>query len=175
MALVPMVFGMPYITMLSVYARNVLGMDSRAYGWMLSATGSGALIGALSVASLENFRHKGRLMLGAMLAFGVMLILFAQSRSLPLSLLLLLGVGAASTTYMANNNTLLQMHTEAQYRGRVMSTMFLNRGLVPLGTMIAGFGAELWGVQIMTTLMALVVVAMAMVIGVKAPSVRELE
>ncbi len=174
-ALVPMVFGMPYITMLSVYARDVLGMDSRAYGWMLSATGAGALVGALTVASLENFRYKGRLMLAAMFAFGVMLILFAQSRALLLSLALLLFVGAASTTYMANNNTLLQLHAEPRYRGRVMSTMFLNRGLVPLGTMFAGFGAQVFGAPAMTTFMALVVVVLAVVIAIKVPSVRELE
>lgn len=172
--LVPMVFGMPYMSLLPVFADQVLQISNEGYGFMVALTGAGALIGALTVASLPNVRRRGRIMLGVMILFGVMLILFSLSNWLPLSLVLLLGVGCGSTSYIAVNNTLLQTYASDEMRGRVMSIFFLNRGLVPLGTMLAGFSARLFGAPITVTLMGIVVVCLAITIAVRVQPLRDL-
>lgn len=173
--LVPMIFGMPYLTLLPIFADQVLRIGNTGYGFMVALTGVGALAGALTVASLRDFRHKGRLMLAVMTGFGAMLVLFALSDWTPLSLVLLLGVGCGSTGYLAVNNTLLQVNSTAEMRGRVMSVFFLNRGLVPLGTMVAGLAAGAIGAPLTVAVMGGVIIVLALIIAVRLPVIRALE
>jgi MFS family permease len=173
--LAPMIFGMPYLSLLPVFADEILRVGNEGYGFMVALTGVGALAGALTVAALGEGRRKGRLMLVVMAGFGLMLTLFALSRWTPLSLTLLLGVGCGSTGYLALNNTLLQVNSSEEMRGRVMSVFFLNRGLVPLGTMLAGFAAGSLGAPRTVALMGLVVVILALAIALLVPALRRLE
>jgi MFS family permease len=175
LALVPMIFGMPYMTLLPIFADEVLGIGNEGYGLLVSCTGIGALVGALSVAAMNNYPHRGRVMLIVMVVFGGMLLLFSRS-SVPLvSYALLFGVGAGQTGYMALNTTLLQTHASDEMRGRVMSIFYLNRGMVPLGTIGAGFASEVIGVQLTVTIMAAVVVLLALSAFVRVPRLRHLE
>jgi MFS family permease len=103
-----------------------------------------------------------------------MLFIFSRSTDPTLSYVLLLGVGAGQTTYMALNNTLLQTHSTDEMRGRVMSVFFLNRGLVPLGTVAAGFLTEFIGVQWTTSLMAFVLIALGLAAFAFLPRLRAL-
>ena len=114
-------------------------------------------------------------MLLVMVAFGVMLFAFSRSTDPTLSFALLLGVGAGQTTYMALNNTLLQTHASNEMRGRVMSVFFLNRGMVPLGTVGAGFLTEFVGVQWTTSLMAGLLIALGVAALVFLPRLRRLD
>ncbi|MDQ3549367.1 MAG: MFS transporter, partial [Chloroflexota bacterium] len=107
--------------------------------------------------------------------FGTMLFLFSRSSIPLLSGALLLGVGACQTGYMAFNTTLLQTHASDDMRGRVMSVFFLNRGLVPLGTVGAGFAAEAIGAQWTVTIMSSVVILLALLTIARVPQVREVE
>jgi MFS transporter, DHA1 family, staphyloferrin A biosynthesis exporter len=172
--LVPMVFGMPYMSLLPIFADAVLHISNEGYGFMVALSGAGALVGSLAVASLGDFQRKGRLMLAVMTGFGAMLILFSLSHWPPLSLLLLLGVGCGSTTYIAVNNTLLQVNASDEMRGRVLSVFFLNRGLVPLGTMLAGLTARFVGAPLTVSIMGAVVVVLALTLMIRVPVVREL-
>jgi MFS family permease len=175
LALAPMVFGMPYMTLLPIFADEVLGIGNEGYGVLVAFTGIGAMVGALTIAGTSNMRHRGRVMLLVMIAFGVMLFAFSRSSDPTFSYALLLGVGAGQTTYMALNNTLLQTHASDEMRGRVMSVFFLNRGMVPLGTVGAGFLTEFIGVQWTTSLMASVLVALGVAALIFLPRLRALE
>ncbi len=175
LALVPMVFGMPYMSLMPIFADDVLGIGNEGYGLLVSLTGVGALCGALTVAALNDYRKRGRLMLFIMVGFGTMLFLFSRSSIPLLSGALLLGVGACQTGYMAFNTTLLQTHASDEMRGRVMSVFFLNRGLVPLGTVGAGFAAEAIGAQWTVTIMSSVVILLALLTIARVPQVREVE
>jgi MFS family permease len=173
--LVPMVFGMPYMSLLPIFADEVLHISNEGYGFMVALSGVGALAGALTVASLPDVPRKGRIMLGVMAGFGVMLILFGLSGWVVLSLVLLLGVGCGSTSYIAINNTLLQSNSTDEMRGRVMSVFFLNRGLVPLGTMLAGISARFVGAPLTVVGMGVVVVILALVITARVPALTTLD
>ncbi|MDY6893013.1 MAG: MFS transporter [Chloroflexota bacterium] len=135
LAFVPVVFGMPYQMLMPIFAVDILGVGASGLGYLMGATGLGAVAGSLLVASLSDFNHKGWLLLGTCTLFGTFLILFTSSDYYYLSLFFLLGVGASSSSYMAVNNTLLQTNVEDEMRGRVMSIYSMTIGLFPLGVL----------------------------------------
>lgn len=143
---VPSVFGAPYAMLMPVFARDVLHGGPNVLGLLMSATGVGALMGALTLSALSEYPKRGHLLVGGGLLFAAFLILFSMSRWLPLSLLLLVGVGWAMITYNATTNTLVQTTVSDELRGRVMavySLMFI--GLTPLGSLQAGAVAGRYG------------------------------
>ena len=145
LALLPMVLGMPYMTMLTVFASDVLEVGGGGLGLLTACSGRGAVCGALFVASRSAKRGRRRLMLFGLIAFGASLVVFALSGWFWLSLVALMAVGFASRCTWRQNNALIQTYVDEEYRGRVTSTLFLNRSMVPLGTMFAGFGTALLG------------------------------
>lgn len=170
----PMIFGMPYMTMLTVFASDALRVGGSGLGLLTACSGVGAVAGALFVASRQKASRRGHLMLAGLTGFGLTLTLFAASPWLWLSAIAVIGVGAAQQVFLATNNTLIQVYVKPEFRGRVLSTLFLSRGLVPLGTMIAGFGTALVGVQWTTGSMAAALVLMALMTWRFAPAAREL-
>lgn len=175
LALAPMVLGMPYMTLLPIFADDVLGIGNEGYGVLVAFTGVGAMTGALAIAATSNMGRRGRNMLLLMMLFGGMLMAFSQTTNTTFAFILLLGVGAGQTTYMALNNTLLQTHASDEMRGRVMSVFFLNRGMVPLGTVAAGFATEFIGVQWTVTIMAGTLLALGLAAFLFLPRLRELD
>ena len=135
----------------------------------------GALFGALTVASMNDYRRRGQLMLFIMVWYGVLLVLFSRSANPLLSYVLLFGVGAGQTGYLAFNMTLLQTHASDEMRGRVISFFYLNRGLVPLGTVAAGVSAEIIGVQTTVTIMGAIVAILGLATFWRVPRVRSVE
>jgi MFS family permease len=130
---------MPYTVLLPVFAGEVLHTDANGLGWLMAATGMGALAGALHIARRGTIRGLGRLIAGATLLFGVSLLALAASTALWFSILVLLAVGYGMITAMAGCNTLLQSLVPDHLRGRVMSlyTLFF-LGTAPIGSLMAG-------------------------------------
>jgi predicted MFS family arabinose efflux permease len=135
--------GMPYTVLMPVVAGAVLGGGPATLGWLMTATGVGALGGALYLASRHTVVGLGRVIAIASTVFGAGLLAFAASRSLWLSLAILPFVGAGFMVQMAATNTVLQTIVEDRFRGRLMAfyTMaFL--GTAPIGSLMAGALAE---------------------------------
>ena len=130
---------MPYTVLLPVFAGTVLHTDANGLGWLMAATGMGALAGALRIARRGTIRGLGRLIAGATLLFGVSLLALAASTALWFSIPVLLAVGYGMITGMAGCNTLLQSLVPDHLRGRVMSlyTLFF-LGMAPIGSLMAG-------------------------------------
>lgn len=173
-ALIPMIFGQPYSTLLPLFARDILGIGAAGLGFLQAASATGALVGALIVASLGEFRRKGVLMLGSMFLFGAALLLFSFSASPALSFAFLIMAGMGHMGYRASNNTLLQMLAPRELRGRILSLLLLDRGLVPLGTMLAGVLATFWGASIALSGMASIVLILALLVALTMPRMRRL-
>lgn len=173
--LIPMVLGMPYQTMITVFASDVLKIGGGGLGLLSASAGFGATAGALFVASSSRSTGRVPFMLMALIAFGASLSVFAVSQWLWLSFTALIAVGFSQQAYMATNNTLIQTYVDKDYRGRVLSTLFLNRSMVPLGTMLAGFGTEVIGAPAIVGGMGAALVAVALVAGRFAKAARELE
>jgi len=136
-------FGVPLITMLPVFAKDVFHLGPRGYSGLLACTGVGAVIGALVVAALGNFPNKGKVALVLQLLFGTMVVLFAFSPVLWLSLTALLLAGIALVAVFALISSLVQLRAPEAMRGRVVSIyMMAFRGGTPLGSLATGFLAS---------------------------------
>ncbi len=137
------IFGLPVLVLMPVVARDVLGLGAVEFGWMMSAVGVGAVIGALSLAVIGHRLPRGRVLSLASFVYGVLIVLFALTRSLPLVLGLLTLLGCAIITTAALTNTLLQTIAPDELRGRVISLYALAFvGISPFGALLAGWVAE---------------------------------
>jgi len=135
--------GMPYTVLMPVVAVRILHGGPHVYGFLMGATGVGALIGAIYLASRSTILGLGRIIPSASIAFGVGLIAFSLSHSTPVSLLILLLTGGGFMVQMAASNTLLQTLVREEMRGRVMAfyTMAF-MGTTPFGSLAAGLLAD---------------------------------
>jgi hypothetical protein len=97
-------------------------------------------------------------MLWEIIFFGFALLMFSLSSWLSASLILLFFVGASNIAYNATNNTLLQLNIPDRYRGRILSVLFINRGIIPLGTAVMGLLAEKFGAPVALGSMAVVLI-----------------
>jgi MFS family permease len=131
--------GVPMRTFLPVFADRVLHMGSGTFALFLSASGAGSVVGALAVAYLGNYRHKGRLALAFMICLGAGVTGFAYSRSVALSCAMLFFTGASMMGVFTMVLSLVQLVVTNQMRGRVISVYnFAFRGGMPIGNAIAG-------------------------------------
>jgi MFS family permease len=125
--------------MLPIFALRVLHLSAAQMGFLFSAVGVGTILGGLTVASLGDFRYKGRLFLWAVLIWSAALGAFAASTEVWLSVVALVVLGAAQNAAGATAVTLMQTRVPAQMRGRIMSlNTLLVMGVRPLGDFPAG-------------------------------------
>jgi MFS family permease len=125
--------------MLPIFALRVLHLSAAQMGFLFSAVGAGTILGGLTVASLGDFRYKGRLFLAAVLIWSAALGAFAASTAVWLSVAALLVLGAAQNAAGATAVTLMQTRVPAEMRGRIMSlNTLLVMGVRPLGDFPAG-------------------------------------
>jgi MFS family permease len=138
--------GMPYAVLMPIFADQYLGGGSDTLGYLMGASGIGAVTGALVLASRREVFGLGRWVATACGTFGISLVLFSLSRSFWLSILLLIPVGFSMMIQMSSSNTLVQSMIPDELRGRVMSVysmMFM--GMAPFGALLAGSLAEVIG------------------------------
>jgi len=148
MALVSLM-GMPYTVLLPVIAERTLHGGPHILGFLMGASGLGALCGALWLASRTTVVGLVGMIPRASAVFGLGLIAFGASRSIPLSVLVLVVVGAGFMIQMASCNTVIQTLVREDMRGRVMalySVAFM--GMVPFGSLLAGEFASRIGAPI---------------------------
>jgi MFS family permease len=145
LALVSLV-GVPYTVLIPLYAGKILNGGPHTLGLMMTATGTGALAGAIWLASRKSVLGLGRVIPISAAAFGAGLIAFAYSTTLWISLPLLLVTGAGFMTQMASSNTIVQTIVDDDKRGRVMSFfMMAFLGTAPFGSLLAGSMADRFG------------------------------
>jgi len=130
---------MPYTVLMPVFADRILHGGARGLGILMGATGVGALFGALTLAAKTGVKGLGRWVAFSCAGLGISLFCFSFSRSLWLSVALLLPAGYTMMLQMACSNTLIQTMVPDELRGRVMSVysmMFM--GMAPFGAFFGG-------------------------------------
>jgi MFS family permease len=175
LALGPLTLGMSYNSLMPIFAIDVLHGDARLQGLLLTLIGIGSVSGALVVASMQRRYGYGRSVVAGALGFGVALFGFASSPAVFLSGLCAFCLGVCVVTYQTQNQTLLQILAPPHLRGRVMSIYLLNRGLVPLGTLLAGVLAEHLGGPLALQLMSLATIGVVVAVVLSAPSFCKLQ
>ena len=174
-ALVPRIFAVPYQTLMPVFQKDVLKVGPEGLGMLLAAPGLGAILAGLMLATLASrFRRQGVLLLVSLVSLGIAMNLFSWTTSFPMALLALIAVGSCQVFYMATTNTMLQVIVPDHLRGRVMSIYALDRGLMPVGALMAGVSAHLIGAPATVSYMGLVVIVLAILVAWRAPVVRDI-
>ncbi len=129
----------PYMTLVPIFATKVLHGSAHTLGFLMAASGIGALSGGLYLSTRRTVIGLGRIIAFAPAVCGMGIVVFALSQVLWLSLLMSLIIGLGSILAVASSNTVIQTIVEDDKRGRVMSlfTMAL-LGMAPFGNLIAG-------------------------------------
>jgi len=131
--------GMGCTTLMPVFAKNILQGGSQTYGFLMAASGLGAVIGAIYLASRKSVLGLGKVIAFASAVLGIGLISFSLSNLLWVSYLLLLLIGFGLMVHMASSNTILQTMVDDDKRGRVMSLYVMAfMGMSPVGSLVGG-------------------------------------
>ena len=143
LALAATFLGVPLLTFLPVFARNVFHEGVGQYSHMMAWSGVGAVAGAMAVAWMGRFSRMGATALGVQVLFGVLTVAFAYSRALWVSYALLVVSGAALMVVFSLFTSLVQLIAPNHMRGRVMSIyMVAFRGGMPLGSLVTGLAID---------------------------------
>lgn len=170
------IFGIPYLTLMPVVAREMLGTGASGYGLLLSSVGVGGLMGALGLAAVGGRLRRGRLLLLSAFAFPVLLLAFAFVRSVSVAYPLLFVVGFTMILNNALSNGLLQLAVPDAMRGRLMAAYSLVVvGLSQVvGSLSAGAVARLVGVEWAIGAGAIIMIAYAVQAFHRYPEIRRL-
>jgi MFS family permease len=161
--------------LMPLFADQVLGGNERTLGLLLAASGLGALIGSLYLASRRTVLGLGRVIAFANGALGLGMIAFSFSQSLPLSLAILPVVGGALVVEMASANTVLQTIVDDDKRARVMGLFAVAvMGMAPFGSLLAGTVANFVGAPWTMTAAGIISVFTAIAFFLHLPTLRPL-
>jgi MFS family permease len=173
LALVSLV-GMPYMVLMPVFAKSVLHGGPSALGFLMAASGVGALAGALYLASRQGVLGLGKMIPIAAGVFGVGLLGFSMSRNFFFSLALVTLVGFGQMVQLATSNTLLQTMVDDRQRGRVMgfyTGAFV--GMAPVGSLLSGSLAGVIGAPWTLFIGGIACLVGAVIFARKLPQLRE--
>lgn len=174
LALVSLV-GMPYSVLMPIFARDILHGGPPALGFLMAASGVGALGGALYLASRKNVIGLVRILVLGAFIFGIGLISFSFSYLFWLSVIIMFFIGFGMMTQIAACNTLVQTLVADDKRGRVMSMYTMAfMGMAPFGSLLAGLLANRWGAPQTIFLCGLACIAGALAFSFRLPHLRKI-
>lgn len=167
-------FIVPFMTLLPVFARDLLGVGAAGQGWLLTAMGIGALGSAFLIAWLGDRLPRGPLMLGGVALYGLTVAAFAASPWFRLSLGLMAFVGAAHVSCHALVQTVIQTYSRSEFRGRTMALFSMNQVVLTLGSMAIGGLATVLGARWAMAAMAIAGALSMLVILLLQPRTRDI-
>ncbi len=167
-------FGIAYATLLPAWAVKVLGGDAKTNGFLQAFRGLGAMAGALVIASLGQFRFRGKLLTLGTLSMPALILAFAFVRWTPLSLALLFGAGVSQIFIFNLCNALVQTFSPDGLRGRVMGVYtFVFFGSMPLAALAVGATAERLGEPAAVIIGAAAMLLAAVLLWIFFPKLRQ--
>jgi MFS family permease len=167
--------GMPFITLLPIFARDVLGGGPNTLGFLMGAFGMGALISAFFLASRKSVIGLEKWISIATAILGCGLMLFSFSKSFWISLIVSIPAGFGMMFTMVSSNTILQTISEDDMRGRLMSQYAMAfMGMAPLGSLMAGSMASSIGAPNTMIISGAFCILGALLFARKLPQMREL-
>ena len=172
LALISLV-GMPYTVLMPVFADRVLHGGPNTLGFLMAASGVGALVAALMLAARRTVAGLGNWIAASAAMFGLALVAFALSRSLWLSLTILPFAGFGMMEEMAASNTILQTIVEDDMRGRVMAYYAMAfQGVAPFGSLLSGWLTDRIGASETLVFGGIICVAAAVWFAIALPRLR---
>ena len=148
-------FMIPFRTLLPVFARDILKIGASGQGLLLTAMGIGALCSSVLIASTGDQLPRGKLMLGSVMLYGFILVIFGASSWFPLSLAMMFIAGICNVFSFALVQTVIQSYSPAEFRGRTTAIFGMSQVVTTTGSVIIGTLSSLWGASYAVALMGL--------------------
>ncbi|MED5568949.1 MAG: MFS transporter [Chloroflexota bacterium] len=170
-------FGMSYVFLMPVFAKDVLDVGAEKIGLLLGTSGVGAIIGTWYIGNLKDGAPKGQLILTGAALYGLTQILFAMAAwqgSYTASMAMLILVGASNSLYLVGGLSTIQQLVPEQLRGRVMGLYGITWSLAPLGMTQGGMIAQYIGAPWAVALGAMVMIVVSGLMYVLSPDLRNL-
>jgi MFS family permease len=166
--------GMPYMVFMPVFAKDIFHGTAYTLGFLVGASGFGALAGAMYLASREGIKGFGRILAGSSALFGIGLMAFSLSNILLLSWFCMILVGFGMMIQFAASSTVLQTIVDDSKRGRVMSLYTISfMGMTPIGSFIEGSLSHRFGVPLTMFVGGLVCLLASLNFARNLPLLRE--
>ena len=160
--------GLPFITLLPVFAGEVLNAGAKGFGFLVGATGAGALAAALLLAFRGDICDKGRFISIAALSASVSLLVFSLSKNIFISIPFLLIVGWGLVSFLATANSYIQLSAPDNLRGRVMSVFTLVfLGTAPIGNSLVGAMADYIGTPYTVSISAVICIIASLLFAMR--------
>jgi MFS family permease len=172
LALAPTVLVMPYLNLMPVFARDELGLGSTGLGILMASTGLGTVGGSLAVARRSSRASDASGQIVSAVAFAVCVMAFALIPNVAIAVPLLFAAGWMSASFLAMNQTALQMNVEDEIRGRVLSIYLLTWGMLPIGQLLVGALAAPLGTPLAVVTSCVLALVSIAVIAWRFPSLR---
>ena len=167
-------FGFSFPVLVPVFARDILKVGAVGNGMINAFRSGGGLVASMALASLGDFRYKGKLLLGSFLMFGVGLVLYANSPIYALALFFIGVVGVSAAGHDAMSQILLQLNVSEEQRGRAMGIWQLGIGFGVIGSMTLGSLAEVFGAPFAQSVFGGIMVLIVALLYVSVPRLKEL-
>jgi MFS family permease len=167
-------FIIPFMTLLPVFARDILGVGASGQGLLLSAMGVGALASSVLIASIGDRLPRINLMLGGVTIYGMIVVVFAFSPWFHFSVVLMVIVGIVHVTSHALAQTVIQTYSPAEFRGRTMAIFHMTHVVLLAGGILIGALSSFVGAQWAAASMSVAGAAAVVAIYAALPSARSI-
>lgn len=178
LAFVTSAFGMPLQFLLPGYAADIFADTPEEgvgiAGVLLSVSAIGALVGALTLASIPD-RNRGWLFLAGAATLGLGIFLFAQTETLYIAFGAMIIFGLGSSFRMGLSQGLLHAYVDNSYRGRVMSVFMTQMAMMQFATFFVGVAAEIVGIRVAVAGLGVILMATTALAAVTMPTIRRLQ
>jgi MFS family permease len=166
--------GMPFATLMPAYASETLHGNSHTYGFLMSASGAGAFLGAIYLASRKTVLGLGKIISVNSVAFGLSLLGMSFCKHLGISMVVVFSAGFCMISSIASVNTLVQTLADEDKRGRVMSFYAMAlMGMNPIGNLLAGSIASGMGISYTLLISGIITVLIGAWFAVIRPTLRK--
>jgi MFS family permease len=174
--LIPPLLGNHYQQFLPVFASDkVLDVGPSGLGLMATATGIGAFLGSMSVATFGNMRRRGLVQLTTGAMFGVTLILFSHAPGFPFAIASLVVVGFMASSYQTLNSTLAVAASDQAYYGRVASVQQMNNSMSSFAVLPFGYSVDKFGAPTVVLCSGIAITLFWTFVGLFVPAYRRIE
>ena len=168
-------FMIPFSTLLPVFARDLLHVGARGQGLLLTSMGVGALGSSLMIASTGDRMPRGLLMIGGVVTYGVLVVIFSFSPWFSLSMVLMAVIGICHVSSHALVQTVIQTYSPPEFRGRTIAIFHMTQVLLLLGGMLIGVLSALMGAPLAAATMSIVGTLCMMLLYLAAPGARTIK
>ncbi|MCS5655913.1 MAG: MFS transporter [SAR202 cluster bacterium] len=169
------VLGFSHMTMLPVFAKEVLHVGPAGLGYLTAVRQAGGLLGLALLANLRDYRRKGLLMFIIATAFGIGLMGFSLSTALVYFIVVLAAVNACAMSVDTLYKTLMQSNVPDEQRGRAMGSWVLSIGVAPVGHLGVGGLATALGAQGALLVNGAMLAGVSLAAAIGLPKIRRLE